>query len=119
MIKPISVKQTKEITSVFDKEKEKTVFVIRPLDAIEMAEIEDAMTITDYKGQSVKQQINYATKRIDIIRHGLVAIKGKDWPNEVSDEVIKLIPQNVIIELSTEIENLSTLSPEEQEGLAL
>ena len=117
MIKPLSVSQTKEVVSKFDTEKEKTIWTIKPIDAIEFAEIEDAITTTEYGDKQARQRINYATKRINLLRKGLVSIKGKGWPKDVNDEVIRLMPKDIIMELADLIEDLSTLTDNEQEGL--
>ena len=119
MIKAISINDTKEYISVYDMNEPKTTWVLGAVDSITMARIEDEMTETVIDGKNkVNQKINFSTKKLNLVRHGLKGVKNSNLSfviedGKVSDDTIKEIDKRIIKELATQIENFNTFSDEQ------
>lgn len=106
MLKGTDVSQRVEFSSAEDKSDPKTIFVLRPLNALEAFEVARKM---DMETQSLTPEYVIA-----LLGKAVVEIKNPDLKEaqEVFDFVVSL-PITILLEIVTEANTLNKLSDEE------
>ncbi len=140
MIKGISLGETEEKYSQYDKEEPRTLWKIGVIDTMIMSEIRDKITVfeadreVDPSAQSrtARTKLNLHMADIEYVRHGLKGFTnfcdsngnaimfrterrfcaGKQM-DVVSEEILSIIPMPIIEELAFYIKNKNVLSEQE------
>lgn len=134
MFTGININETRRITLKLDPDKDNpTYFTIGILDSLITSYIEDKTTSYDLSGTDERMRIDSARRNILTVKFGLRGIDnflhpetkqpvvfeaesfrlGEDIYPAVKDNILKLIPPEVIQELSLQIINSSRLSRQE------
>ena len=141
-VKGISIHETVDFVSKYDPDKENpTLWEIGILDSLTKSKIEDMSTVFEVDGSApdsakAKTTLNLNDANIDTVRFGLKGFKnfpdpqtGKDIEfkrdiivrfgkqhHVVSNEVLRVIPIEILNELAGEIAKRSKLSPKEEKN---
>ncbi len=141
-IKGINIYETKDYVSKFDPDKKSpTVWKIGILDSLLKSKLKDIVTTYEVdpakpdEGRA-KTTLNINQSRVEIVRFGLKGFEnfldpktgkpvkfdtiskasyGRNY-NVVTDEVLKIIPENILYELADEISKESGLTAEEEKN---
>lgn len=103
MLKGIDVSQRVEFSSAEDKDEPKTIFVLKPLNALELMEI---VSLIDTTGKSLSAEYIAA-----LLGKSLVEIKNPDLKDvgEIADFIMSL-SFTILMELVTETNTINKLS---------
>ena len=128
--KLLDLSQVKDYVSRFDPNHDNpTIWKLGVLDAFQWADIQDASTISildDDQSPEVTPAINLARRMLLMVRYGLKGVENLPEPDfrtqtivrrgkerqVVDEDFLAVLPSDLIVELATEIHNLTTSRPQ-------
>jgi len=108
MLVCIDTSKRVEFVSSLDSTEPKTVFVLRPLTSSEMVNLSGHI-----KGGRIMATGDYMSA---LVRKAVVEIKNPDISGEGVTEYLDTVPPQVLIELSTKIDELVSLTEQDQKN---